>query len=42
MTAIAAALAGLACARPSHAAEIDIGNPDPVLRWDNTVRYNLG
>lgn len=24
------------------AAEIDTGNPDMKLRWDNTVRYNLG
>lgn len=22
--------------------EIDTGNPDVVLRWDNTLRYNLG
>ena len=42
MTAIAAALACLACAMPAHAAEIDLGNPDAVLRFDNTVRYNLG
>ncbi|WP_313054224.1 DUF1302 domain-containing protein [Pseudomonas lopnurensis] len=25
-----------------QAAEIDLGNPDLVLRWDNTLRYNLG
>ena len=42
MTAIAAALACLACAMPAHAIEIDTGNPDVVLRWDNTLRYNLG
>ena len=42
MTAAAAALACLACAIPAHAAEIDLGNPDAVLRFDNTVRYNLG
>ena len=36
MTATAAALACLACAMPAHAAEIDTGNPDVVLRWDNT------
>ena len=35
--AIAAMLAG-----PAAAFEIDTGNPDVVLRWDNTLRYNLG
>ena len=35
--AIAAAFAGPACAF-----EIDVGNPDVEMRWDNTVRYNLG
>jgi hypothetical protein len=25
-----------------QAAEIDTGHPDVVVRWDNTVRYNLG
>lgn len=25
-----------------HAVEIDTGSPDTVLRWDNTLRYNLG
>lgn len=29
-------------ASTSHAIEIDTGNPDVVLRWDNTIRYNLG
>jgi len=24
------------------AMDIDVGNPDLRLRWDNTVRYNLG
>lgn len=37
-----AALALLAIASTSRAMEIDTGNPDVVLRWDNTVRYNLG
>src|SRR5437868_1107182 len=37
-----AALALLALASTSRAMEIDTGNPDVVLRWDNTVRYNLG
>src|SRR5437016_10080015 len=26
----------------SNAVEIDTGNPDVSVRWDNTVRYNLG
>ncbi|MEJ8821589.1 DUF1302 domain-containing protein [Variovorax humicola] len=37
-----AALALIAVALPAHAMEIDTGNPDVVLRWDNTLRYNLG
>ena len=37
-----AALALLAIAAPAHSMEIDTGNPDVVLRWDNTLRYNLG
>ncbi|MGJ7510540.1 DUF1302 domain-containing protein, partial [Variovorax sp. GT1P44] len=42
-TAVAsAALALLALAASTHAMEIDTGNPDVVLRWDNTLRYNLG
>ncbi len=32
----------LAAAGSAQAFEIDTGNPDLVLRWDNTVRYNLG
>jgi hypothetical protein len=32
----------LAAAVPAHAFEIDTGNPDLAMRWDNTVRYNLG
>jgi hypothetical protein len=35
--AVASALAGGA-----HAFEIGTGNPDWSVRWDNTVRYNLG
>lgn len=38
--AIAAALS-LWCGI-GYAAEIDVGNPDVKLRWDNTFRYNLG
>ncbi|MDM0084915.1 DUF1302 domain-containing protein [Variovorax sp. J31P179] len=37
-----ATLALLALAGPAHSIEIDTGNPDVVLRWDNTLRYNLG
>ncbi|MGO4391317.1 DUF1302 domain-containing protein [Variovorax sp. M-6] len=42
-TAVASAtLALLTLAAPVHSMEIDTGNPDVVLRWDNTLRYNLG
>lgn len=38
-----AALAALALlAAKSHGAEIDVGNPDIAMRWDNTVKYSLG
>ena len=33
---------GAISAAPAQAFEIDTGNPDAVLRWDNTVRYNYG
>ena len=39
--ALSAALAML-FATPVFAFEIDVGNPDVEMRWDNTVRYNLG
>ncbi len=32
----------LATAGTAHAFEIDTGNQDITMRWDNTVRYNLG
>lgn len=38
----AAVLAALAVSAPALAFEIDTGNPDVSLRWDNTLRYNLG
>lgn len=41
-TTTTAVLAALVAAVGAQAAEIDTGNPDVVLRWDNTVRYNLG
>ena len=39
--ATAVALAALFAA-PALAFEIDVGNPDIEMRWDNTFRYNLG
>jgi len=38
----ALALAVIAATGSVSAKQIDIGNPDIRLRWDNTVRYNLG
>jgi hypothetical protein len=32
----------LAAAGVAQAFEIDTGNPDLSVRWDNTIRYNLG
>ena len=32
----------LAAAGTAQAFEIDTGNPDVAMHWDNTVRYNLG
>ncbi|SEI49187.1 Protein of unknown function [Pseudomonas sp. NFACC07-1] len=29
-------------AGPANAVTVDLGNPDMSLRWDNTVRYNVG
>jgi len=37
---IAAACAALLGAADAHAVEIDVGNPDVALRWDNTVKYS--
>ena len=34
-------LASLAATGSAAAVEIDTGNPDVVLRWDNTIRVNL-
>lgn len=36
------AVAVVALAGTASAVEIDAGNPDVQLRWDNTLRYNLG
>lgn len=38
---VAAALAAALAAAPAWGFEIDTGNPDLQLRWDNTVRLNL-
>jgi hypothetical protein len=36
------ALLAVGYAIPAHAMPIDMGNPDVQVRWDNTLRYNLG
>lgn len=38
----ALAVAVMVAASSVSAVEIDVGNPDIRMRWDNTVRYNLG
>src|SRR5690554_5546026 len=38
----ALAVAITVAAGSASAIEIDVGNPDIRLRWDNTARYNLG
>lgn len=39
---VAAALLVLTLAPAARAIEIDTGNPDVVMRWDNSLRYDLG
>ena len=39
--AVAAALAALAASN-AQAFKIETGDPDVEIRWDNTVKYNLG
>ena len=39
--ALSVALA-LGWASTAMAVEVDVGNPDLKMRWDNTVRYNVG
>jgi hypothetical protein len=41
-TALAVGSVLAAAAVAAQAFEIDTGNPDLALRWDNTIRYNLG
>lgn len=38
----ALAMAILGIVQGAHAMEFDLGNPDWRMRWDNTVRYNIG
>ena len=38
----ALAVAVMVAASSVSAVEIDVGNPDIRVRWDNTARYNLG
>lgn len=38
----ALALAAMLASTPALAFEIDTGNPDFTLRWDNTVKYSAG
>src|SRR5882672_9173962 len=40
-SALVAAMA-VAWGSAAIASEIDVGNPDLKVRWDNTIRYNLG
>lgn len=44
LTAVSAAVLGMLvlAAAPAQAMEFNTGNPDLEVRWDNTVRYNLG
>lgn len=39
-TTLATACTALLGAPATHAAEIDVGDPDVALRWDNTVKYS--
>jgi hypothetical protein len=38
----AAVMSAFAIPNAAFAFDIDTGNPDLALRWDNTVRYNIG
>ena len=40
--ALVLAVASIATAGSAHAFEIETGNPDLSMRWDNTIRYNVG
>lgn len=36
------AIAAIGCSGAAHALDLETGNPDLRVRWDNTLRYNLG
>ncbi len=42
LAACAAMAMTMLASQSVQAIEIDTGNPDAVLRWDNTIRYNYG
>ncbi|WP_353090554.1 DUF1302 domain-containing protein [Methylibium sp.] len=39
---VRAVVAAAFVATGAHAFEVDTGNPDVAIRWDNTLKYNLG
>ncbi|KQV82207.1 hypothetical protein ASD15_09090 [Massilia sp. Root351] len=41
-TALAAALCAIGAIGGVRAGELETGNPDLAMRWDNTVKYNYG
>jgi len=41
-TSVAAVVMALGSMNAAQAMEFDTGNPDVDVRWDNTVRYNVG
>jgi len=40
--ALALAVGSMMASGAAHAMDIPTGNPDLAIRWDNTIRYNLG
>ena len=42
LSAAVAALVGYALAPHATAIELETGNPDLKIRWDNQVRYSVG
>jgi hypothetical protein len=41
-TSVAAVFMALGCMNAAQSMEFDTGNEDVTVRWDNTVRYNVG
>lgn len=41
-TSVVAVVMALGGMNAAQAMEFDTGNPDVEVRWDNTVRYNIG